>query len=488
MAGMELPLIGPSGGQEIEPLPVVAPHNEAWEHLASAGENMQHDALNLWYMGRMARQNEQQAKIQDAQDAMDTADWKARTKILQSPDLRPEQMGEAYRHEMTSALKPTFDSFQNENPALRDRLLAMGNKTIDNGAAKMVYQATAEGITRSDAAFKSSINRTANALPYLDKDVAARRTAEMLSGIDTFGHQSHLSDPEIQDIKDRFIAQGHLSYLQKAINEAPGSTLAQLTSKDFDQNNPWMGQVGGEKMKAQLIAQAQSTIKNQDATAIAAFNDQRTKDVNQLTAMKAAGQQISDAMLDNMHTISAQMKEYFKPTYRPQPAGDEGLLQQYMGQIDSIKDASDGMNLQLNAIASRSLNPNQMQQLNKAVQAQVRNAGTALGQANAAALRSIDDHFNPVPKHPYEILPTKAKFNAEISRRAQEDFKAAMYKFTDPAEAIHERDLIIEKYDKHAEKTEKVNATKAAATPPPVAPTSAATMSDTDLVMKLGLH
>jgi hypothetical protein len=103
MPGLELPLIGPSGGSELQPSPVVAPQNEGFNKIAEAGNRLTGDAMNLWYMNRMARLNEQDAKLAASSGAMETASTQTRTAALTHPELQPGDMPKFYSDGMAKA-------------------------------------------------------------------------------------------------------------------------------------------------------------------------------------------------------------------------------------------------------------------------------------------------------------------------------------------------------------------------------------------------
>lgn len=479
MAGMELPLLSPPTGGELQPVPVVKPENEGFQHIAEAGGNLQHDALNLWYMNRMARQDEQQAALSRSSDQMEADDYALRTRMMKE-NTPAGDMPAVYKAGLQAAAQKDLARYP-DGP-LKDRVAGMWAGRAEAGGQKMLYEATATGILQSDAAVKQSLKDKADQIPFMPPDAQARMMTQGLSDIRNYVQNKHLPPEAEGQMVDEFHARVNLSVLQKAVSDAPGHALGELTSQDFDTKHPWLGLVGGEKMRQALINQAKSSITNSDAVATAAFKEQQAKDWNTLTAMKNAGQPIPSSMLDNIHTMSAAAKEYFSPSYRPQPPGDAGALSTLMSQVPHITDSVDGIALKMRGIGV--LNPNQSKTLNDAIDAQVKESGTAVGQAKSAALRDIADRYNPLPKGPYDMTSSRRAFNAEIARRARQDFLDMSTGITDPAKMIELRDKIYERYDKHNEKQQQIKAAK----PPAVPPTAAAGMSDSDLVAKLGLH
>jgi hypothetical protein len=479
MAGMELPLLQPAT-PDFQPAPVVKPQSEAFQRIAAAGAEAQHTAQDIWYMNRMARMDHDEAWLNTASGKIDAAKM-AVSQRIQNGEVGPDEAPAVMRKAIGDSVAPILGQ---SSGAFKERLMGMVNQQSDVGAQQAIIHATAENLQRQNVNFSRSVKDLVDRIPFADQADQAGLAAQLHDSIENHGAINHLPKETIQGMQADANAEVNLGLMQKMLNESPGHGLAVLTSKDFDAQNPWLGLVGGEAKKQALINQAQWTIKNGDAVSMAAFNDQRTKDINQLTAMKNAGQPIPSAMLDNMHTIGTAMKQYFSPSWKPQPPGDEGLTQHFMEQAQKVQDPIDAQNLKIRMLESNALNPRQRQMVGDAADASVKMNTTATGQAVKAGARELEDHFNPLPKGPYDMTPSKKAFNKATADRAQRDFMDATKGVTDPGQIIQIRDKIIERYDKHTEKQQKLKAE----TPPTMAPTAASGMSDADLVAKLGLH
>ena len=479
MPGMELPLLAPAT-PDIQAAPVVRPQAESGQRIAAAGAEAQHTAENIWYMNRMARMDHDEAWLNTASGKIDAAKM-AVSQRIQNGEVHPDDAPAVMRKAISDSVAPIIGQ---SSGAFKDRLLGMVNQQSDIGAQQAVIHATAENLQRQNANFNQSVKDLVNRIPFADPADQAGLITQLRQSIDNHGQINHLPAATVQDMHDRTAAQVQLGIMQRAVAEAPGHTLAQLTSPNFDSNHPWMGLVGGEKARQQLINQASASIKNGDAMAMAQVNGARAQQVNQLLAMHNNGQAISNAMLDNMPLVPASVKHLVSPSWRPQPPGDDGLTQHFLDEATKVQDPIDATNLKLRVLESNSLNPRQRQMVGDKADASVKMAHTATGEAVAAARRDIADRYNPLPKSAYEMTPSKARLNRETAARATQDFNDAANGITDPAKIIELRDKIFERYDKHNEKQQQIKA----ATPPSLPPTAAAGMSDADLVAKLGLH
>lgn len=480
---MELPLINPAT-PETAPPAVVKPQSEAFAHLAAAAGEAQHTAENIWYMNRMARQDHDLAWLNTASGKLAAANDSVKLDIMNGK-LGPDEAGPEVRKRMAAAIQPILD--QSSGP-FKERLTSMLHEQSDVGAEQMTIHATAENLLRQNANYKASQKDLIDRIPFSDTVDQPKLISQLHQSIDEHGRINHLPDAEIQDEHDRANANVHLGLMEKAVNDAPGHALATLTSKDFDTNNPWMGMVGGEAAKQKLINAAMNSIKQGDAQVTAAFQEQRSKDLNQLMAMKNAGQQIPTSMLDNIHTISTPLKQFFNPTYHPEPPGDEGMTQEFLKRAGDVHDASDVQNLKLAVLGSNVLNARQRQEVSAAADSALKLNTSAIGQAYQGGLRDLKNQYDPPVTGAFSILPEERAHRKDIAARAQAELTAVVRSggFTRPDQIATAVRNIKNEYDKYEVRL-KQNRDEKTAAPPRLAPTSAKTLDDEHLVKTLGL-
>ena len=481
---MELPLIN-APTPEAQPPAVVKPQSEAFAHIAAAAGEAQHTAENIWYMNRMARQDHDLAWLNTASGKLAAANDSVKLDIMNGK-VGPDEAGPEVRKRMAAAIQPILDQ---SSGAFKERLTSMLHEQSDVGAEQMTIHATAENLLRQNANYKASQKDLIDRIPFSDAVDQPKLISQLHQSIDEHGQINHLPAAEIQDEHERANANVQLGLMEKAVNEAPGHALATLTSKDFDASNPWMGMVGGEATKQKLVNAAMSSIKNGDAQVLAAYQEQRSKDLNQLMAMKNAGQPIPASMLDNIHTISTPLKQFFNPTYHPEPPGDEGLTKHFMDEARDVHDPSDVNALQIRVLDSNALNARQRQEVANTANQYLKLNRSALGGAYRGALQDLENRYNPPTASPYSITAQERAHRKDIADRAQRELNqvAASGGFTTPDQIIKARDAIEKKYDQFEKRLKEQRAEKAAE-PPAITPTAAPGKSDAEMVRILGLH
>lgn len=257
MAGMELPLLSPPT-PDTQPAPVVRPQNEGFTHIAEAGGSLQHDAVNLWYMNRMARQDEQAAALTRSSDEQKAADQNVMTAVLKNPQLHPEEMSAFYRQQMQGPM--ARDLARYDDGPLKDRAKQGWIGGIDYGAAAMVRHATAEALVRREADFNKVITDKANLISLLnDPGAKAQSQAEGHAFIDQHIQSMHLPPEAGQYLHDQFAAKIWLGNMQRFANEDPSHFVLAAEAPGFNEKNAKeLSMVGGIETMNKLIRAADS--------------------------------------------------------------------------------------------------------------------------------------------------------------------------------------------------------------------------------------
>lgn len=448
MAGMELPLLSPPTS-EAAPGPVVTPHNEAFERIDAAGSELRGAAENLWYMGRMARMNEQEAGLNHLHSLMEDAAFGVNQGV-QNGTVTPDDAPGVMRKAIGDATK---DYLGQSSGSFRDRATAMVEDATGRYVNQSVVHATAEKLQRSNAQYKNSLNALIGQIPFTDQANQPALIQQLHASIDSHGQINHLPSETVQMEHAVVNARLQLGFLQKGVNEAPGHAISELTSPDFDSKNQWLGLVGGEGMKQKLIGQANAAIKDGDAVANARITQARQGQLDQLFAMHDNGQMPSDQQLNQMTLVPNNVKQFFKPSWHPQPPGNPALFGQLMDMATSAKDPADVNLIRMRGVGE--LNPDESKQLNDSLNAHVSMNKTSVGQAYQAALADISSRYNPVMKNPGFLTSEQRAQRQHIANAAAQAFKASMKGNENDAAVIKAKDQIYKQFDQYLDKKQR---------------------------------
>lgn len=440
----ELPLIGPSN-PGISPVPIVRPQNVAGETIARAGGQMIDDATKLFWMQNMARRDEANAFMDNKMGMLQ----QAHDGIMAAAADRG-LTGQAYSDFYNNQIQATRDQLMQGVPKgfMRDLLQGAMNKQVASSSGEVLKMATAQALKKAENDTIIQIKNTADQIPYMDPASAKQRQIDIHNLI----HTMHgWDDTQKQQWDGYFAGKVALANQNKLIDDAPGHALSALLSPDWIKNNPEIAAIGDPAVvRQQLINRASSTIKDGSRQMQAFVAQQQQQDFNTLMNLRTSGKPISDATLDNMPSLSTGVKRMFKPSYHPEPLGDPGALQNYLDRANDVTSQSDGNMLQMEAIAGRRLNSDQMKELNKKIAATVQLNGTQVGAIKRQALTDLRDRYNPPARHLIETPNTK--FQRELAGDAQKEIQD-MPPNLSAEEAREYVQKVQDKYDKIRDQT-----------------------------------
>lgn len=457
----ELPVIGPSA-PSLSPAPVSGAQPLAANRLAQAGEQGAHDATQLFWMNNMARRDEQNALMDKKMGDLIGAHHAIMATALDR-GLSGDQLTSFYQTEMNATSQQLLQDVP--EGASRDLLAGAMHKQVAESYGQVLQTGVATRIKKAENDTVANLKDWSKQIPYLSPTDQAKFTTAGHNSIDQMGMWDK---DQKQNFHNYFNGQIALHSVNKLVDEAPGHAMSMLMSPDWLKNNPDIVHAGDPAiLRQQFINRAESSIKNGNAQMNLAFQQQQQNDWNKLVQMKGSGQPISSATLDSMPALPTRMKQLFKPDYHPQPVGDAGAFSAYLDRAKQVTTPVEGMLLQGEAIGSRSLNPQQMQEFNKQVAASVKGTSDVTENLKKTTLTDIENHFNPPHKPGFaDQYNTKLKLGAELATRAQQEYTRSVAGVTDQAqvEKIHQQ--VIDKYDKIRQ---EFTAPKPASAAPPVA-------------------
>lgn len=471
----ELPLIGPSN-PGISPVPIVRPQNVAGETIARAGGQMSEDATKLFWMQNMARRDEANAFMDNKMGDL----LQAHHAIMATATARG-LTGDDYSNFYSTEMQATRDQLMQNVPKgfMRDLLQGAMNKQVAESSGEVLQTATMQAVKKAETDTVTAIKRNAQQIPYLDPQSAQQRQIDTHHMIQ---QMAGWDSSQKQAWDQYFSGQIALHTQNKLVDDAPGHALSSLLNPNWIQQNPEIANIGDPAViRQQLINRASGAIKDGNREMNAFVAQQQQKDFNTLMQAHVAGQPISSAQLDAMPSLSTGVKRLFKPDYRPQPMGDPAAFNSFMTRAKDVTSSVEGMLLQGEAIQSRAMNPQMMQEFNKQVAASVKENSTAAGAARKQGSLDIENYFNPVAKH-YGNTP-KLALQKEVAARMKDWFEANTTPDMTPAEIAQKKQEAIKQGEELM--TKKKQVPTAEPMPAGVGSPGWATMSDADKAARI---
>ena len=325
----ELPLI-PAPAPNITPAPIVRAQSEAGQHIAEAGNQMTHDATQLYWMNSMARRDEQNALLDNAMGQVRAAHAATMTNALKQ-DVQAQDLPEFYKNSMNAATAPILKQFP--DGATKDVLLGRIKGYVAENAQEVAYHAVTKQIEQASAQATKTLSSYAEMYPYLSPKDQQQTIHDAQSVID--GHMGW-TGPEKEAAHANFVADITLHTYEKGIAEDPASAAAELMSPSFGKDHPeFIEKYGPGKVNA-LLGQADHMLTEPHKQLEIRTQQERDNAVSQIDAAAAAGKpvggMVSDAVAHGW--LSQKEARHWVPGFKEEQAIAPDVMETFKEQVD----------------------------------------------------------------------------------------------------------------------------------------------------------